>query len=139
MLSKFKGEALKGLTYEPLFPYFAHLKAQGAFKVCTDGYVTADSGVGIVHQAPAFGECVQAPGCAVLWVAALWVVVWMASCLLGCWLATSCHLCTAPCTIRPAYPSLPLLPLPPTSPPPSPCVCLCPQVRMITGSAWPTE
>ncbi|KAL4432409.1 hypothetical protein ABPG77_001708 [Micractinium sp. CCAP 211/92] len=56
VIAKFKGEELKGRTYEPLFPYFAHLKAQGAFKVVTDAYVTADSGVGIVHQAPAFGE-----------------------------------------------------------------------------------
>ncbi|KAI3433769.1 hypothetical protein D9Q98_003575 [Chlorella vulgaris] len=56
IISKFKGSALKGLTYQPLFPYFAALKQQGAFKVVLDSYVTADSGVGIVHQAPAFGE-----------------------------------------------------------------------------------
>lgn len=28
----------------------------GAFRVLCDGYVTADNGTGIVHQAPAFGE-----------------------------------------------------------------------------------
>ena len=56
VLSKFKGEALKGLSYEPLFPYFEHLREGGAFRVVADPYVTADSGVGIVHQAPAFGE-----------------------------------------------------------------------------------
>jgi isoleucyl-tRNA synthetase len=56
IISKFKGSALKGLTYQPLFPYFAALKQQGAFKVVLDSYVTADSGVGIVHQAPAFGK-----------------------------------------------------------------------------------
>lgn len=28
----------------------------GAFVVCTDTYVTDDSGTGIVHQAPAYGE-----------------------------------------------------------------------------------
>ena len=57
VLSKFKGEALKGLSYQPLFPYFEHLREGGAFRVVADAYVTADSGVGIVHQAPAFGEC----------------------------------------------------------------------------------
>lgn len=56
ILSKVKGEELVGKTYAPLFPYFAHLKENGAFKVCGDGYVTSDSGTGIVHQAPAFGE-----------------------------------------------------------------------------------
>ncbi|KAI7845602.1 hypothetical protein COHA_000889 [Chlorella ohadii] len=56
VIAKFKGSELKGRTYEPLFPYYAHLKEQGAFKVVTDAYVSADSGVGIVHQAPAFGE-----------------------------------------------------------------------------------
>ena len=34
----------------------ANLKASGAFKVVCDSYVTSDSGTGIVHQAPAFGE-----------------------------------------------------------------------------------
>lgn len=104
VIAKFKGADLKGRTYEPLFPYFAHMKGSGAFKVSrgwqswgcsggvqwsltaarraqqawrlldlipvlpapppvpprpcqvvTDAYVSADSGVGIVHQAPAFG------------------------------------------------------------------------------------
>lgn len=43
-----------GKRYAPLFPYFqdhAH-----AFRVVSDGYVTDDSGTGVVHQAPAFGE-----------------------------------------------------------------------------------
>ena len=31
-------------------------KQYGAFKVVCDTYVTSDSGTGIVHQAPAFGE-----------------------------------------------------------------------------------
>lgn len=31
-------------------------EAQGAFKVLCDGYVTSESGTGIVHQAPYFGE-----------------------------------------------------------------------------------
>lgn len=56
VLSKCLGRDLVGLRYEPLFPYFAHLKASGAFAVVSDGYVTDDSGTGVVHQAPAFGE-----------------------------------------------------------------------------------
>ncbi|OIQ19866.1 MAG: isoleucine--tRNA ligase [Bacteriovorax sp. MedPE-SWde] len=52
----FKGSELKNVSYEPLFPYFAELEAEGAFQVLTDDYVTTDNGTGIVHQAPAFGE-----------------------------------------------------------------------------------
>ncbi|MBQ4346120.1 MAG: class I tRNA ligase family protein, partial [Oscillospiraceae bacterium] len=51
-----KGAELVGMTYEPLFPYFAELKEKGAFRVVTADYVGADEGVGIVHTAPAFGE-----------------------------------------------------------------------------------
>ena len=32
------------------------MRAQGAFKVCLDTYVTEESGTGVVHQAPYFGE-----------------------------------------------------------------------------------
>ena len=99
ILAEVKGSELVGKTYQPLFPYFADMKAEGAFKVCGtsidpaieipgraatrtrsiicsfisfaqsfahsfarsfyapgDAYVTDDSGTGIVHQAPAFGE-----------------------------------------------------------------------------------
>lgn len=73
VLSKVKGKTLVGTTYQPLFPYFAHLKTKGAvpdgttangvhpeasraFRVISDGYVKDDSGTGVVHQAPAFGE-----------------------------------------------------------------------------------
>lgn len=45
-----------GAKYEPLFPYFAGHHPGDAFKVVSDGYVTDDSGTGVVHQAPAFGE-----------------------------------------------------------------------------------
>ena len=51
-----RGSDLVGKTYEPLFPYFEHERANGAFKVVADDYVTTDEGTGIVHQAPAFGE-----------------------------------------------------------------------------------
>ncbi len=51
-----KGSELKGITYEPIFPYFADLASEGAFRVLNDDYVTTDDGVGIVHIAPAYGE-----------------------------------------------------------------------------------
>ena len=75
VLGKVKGRMLVGTTYQPLFPYFAHLKTtsaaplpngtaangvhsapSGAFRVVSDAYVKDDSGTGVVHQAPAFGE-----------------------------------------------------------------------------------
>ena len=51
-----KGDALKGSEYEPLVPYFADKRAEGAFRVLNDDYVTTDDGVGLVHIAPAYGE-----------------------------------------------------------------------------------
>lgn len=53
---KRKGSDLKGKRYEPPFPYFLELRKGGAFVVLNDTYVTAESGTGIVHQAPYFGE-----------------------------------------------------------------------------------
>ena len=51
-----KGTDLVGMTYEPLFPYFASLKEKGAFQVVTADYVTVEDGCGIVHTASGFGE-----------------------------------------------------------------------------------
>ncbi len=56
VLNTLPGTALVGKRYVPLFPYFNHLDAEGAFRVVADDYVTTDSGTGVVHQAPAFGE-----------------------------------------------------------------------------------
>lgn len=56
VLETLPGSALVGKRYQPLFPYFQDLVSEGAFKVMADDYVTTDSGTGIVHQAPAFGE-----------------------------------------------------------------------------------
>ncbi len=56
VLKTVTGAELVGMNYEPIFPYFASLREQGAFRVVTADYVTADDGVGIVHTAPAFGE-----------------------------------------------------------------------------------
>lgn len=39
----------------PLFDYFSDY-SEVAFKVVGDNYVTDDSGTGVVHCAPAFGE-----------------------------------------------------------------------------------
>jgi isoleucyl-tRNA synthetase len=50
------GRDLEGKAYEPLFPYFEPLAAQGAFRVVLGDYVTTATGTGIVHTAPSFGE-----------------------------------------------------------------------------------
>ncbi|CAO1635993.1 unnamed protein product [Parajaminaea phylloscopi] len=51
-----KGSELKGWRYEPLYNYFVKQFGDRAFRVLNDTYVTSDSGTGIVHQAPAFGD-----------------------------------------------------------------------------------
>ncbi|MBE6451663.1 MAG: isoleucine--tRNA ligase [Alphaproteobacteria bacterium] len=51
-----KGADLIGLSYEPMFPYFAHLKQNGAFKVLSGEFVSTEDGTGIVHIAPGFGQ-----------------------------------------------------------------------------------
>ena len=56
LVAEFKGDKLKGVGYEPIFPYFADKRAEGAFRVLNDGYVTTDDGTGLVHIAPAYGE-----------------------------------------------------------------------------------
>ncbi|KAF2030661.1 hypothetical protein EK21DRAFT_111752 [Setomelanomma holmii] len=56
IVQKLKGKEMLGWKYEPLFDYLYDEFKDYGFKVLNDGYVTADSGVGIVHQAPAYGE-----------------------------------------------------------------------------------
>ncbi|ELT94742.1 hypothetical protein CAPTEDRAFT_226043 [Capitella teleta] len=56
ILDKFPGSKLEGKRYLPIFDYFLHMKERGAFRILTDTYVTAESGTGVVHQAPYFGE-----------------------------------------------------------------------------------
>ncbi|MGL1893311.1 MAG: isoleucine--tRNA ligase [Spirochaetaceae bacterium] len=51
-----KGSELVGTEYEPLLPYFEDSVEQGAFRIFQADYVTTDSGTGIVHIAPGFGE-----------------------------------------------------------------------------------
>lgn len=53
VLKKFPGRTLEGKQYCPLFPYF---KSHKAFRILVDEYVSDNTGTGVVHQAPAFGE-----------------------------------------------------------------------------------
>lgn len=53
VLEEVSGKDLVGLSYEPLFP--GH-DSENAHKVYAADYVTTESGTGIVHIAPAYGE-----------------------------------------------------------------------------------
>jgi isoleucyl-tRNA synthetase len=58
IVAEMKGKDLVGKKYEPPFDYFKnelHKHKTHAFKVYAAGYVTEESGTGIVHLAPAFG------------------------------------------------------------------------------------
>lgn len=60
-LERIKGESLVGRPYAPLFPFFSSYRehedgSRWAFRVLSAEYVTTESGTGIVHQAPGFGE-----------------------------------------------------------------------------------
>ena len=52
-LDYFSGEDLVGKEYEPLFDL---TNDQKAYKIVLGGFVTLDTGTGVVHIAPAFGE-----------------------------------------------------------------------------------
>ncbi|KOS22806.1 Isoleucine--tRNA ligase [Escovopsis weberi] len=56
IVGKVLGKDMLGWKYQPLFDYFYEEFKDVGFRVLNATYVTADSGVGIVHQAPAFGE-----------------------------------------------------------------------------------
>jgi isoleucyl-tRNA synthetase len=55
-----KGSELAGTAYEPLFPYYANdpglPNRENGWKVYAADFVTDDSGTGVVHIAPAFGQ-----------------------------------------------------------------------------------
>ncbi len=51
-----KGKDLEYRKYEPIFKYVEEKYRGKAWYVTCDGYVTLDSGTGVVHIAPAFGE-----------------------------------------------------------------------------------
>lgn len=56
ILFTIKGKELVGMDYAPLFDYFLDLKSRGCFKVLSGDFVQSDTGTGIVHCAPGFGE-----------------------------------------------------------------------------------
>lgn len=56
IVQKLKGKEMNGWKYEPLFDYFYEEFKNYGFKIVNATYVTKDSGTGIVHQAPAYGE-----------------------------------------------------------------------------------
>ncbi len=56
VLEKMKGKELLGRTYEQLLPFVGPEEGTRSFVVVEADFVTLDSGTGIVHMAPAFGE-----------------------------------------------------------------------------------
>ncbi|KAJ2784576.1 isoleucine--tRNA ligase [Coemansia javaensis] len=56
VLERIKAQDLVGLEYEPVFDFFVPQLKDTAWRVVADPYVDGDSGTGIVHNAPAFGE-----------------------------------------------------------------------------------
>ncbi|KAJ9317865.1 hypothetical protein DTO271D3_1963 [Paecilomyces variotii] len=56
IVDRIKGSDMAGWRYQPLFDYFYDEFKDYGFRVLLASYVTADDGVGIVHQSPAFGE-----------------------------------------------------------------------------------
>ena len=63
ILAEIKGSDLVGLSYEPLYPYFADTlpesekgKLEKAFKVYSADFVTETDGTGIVHTAVMYGQ-----------------------------------------------------------------------------------
>ncbi len=60
VLEEFKGSALVGKSYKPLFSYYASDSSlenrENGWKIYGADFVTTDEGTGVVHIAPAFGE-----------------------------------------------------------------------------------
>lgn len=61
VLRTVKGKDLEGRTYRPLLPFFAEYaqpdaSGQRAFRIVLSDHATDESGTGVVHMAPAFGE-----------------------------------------------------------------------------------
>ena len=56
IVDRIKGSDMEGWKYEPLFDYFYEEFKDHGFRVLNATYVTAEDGVGLVHQAPAFGD-----------------------------------------------------------------------------------
>lgn len=56
VIEEYDGIELRDIHYEPLFNYLYTSYKDTAFRVVTGDFVTADSGTGVVHCAPMFGE-----------------------------------------------------------------------------------
>ena len=56
VLEKIPGKDLVGKSYIPLFNYFINMKERKCFTTVGADFVTSDTGTGIVHCAPGFGE-----------------------------------------------------------------------------------
>ncbi|MBI5798835.1 MAG: class I tRNA ligase family protein [Candidatus Yonathbacteria bacterium] len=60
IISKMKGAMLVGKSYKPIFDYYAKDSSlknhENGWKIYGADFVTMDSGTGVVHIAPAFGE-----------------------------------------------------------------------------------
>lgn len=60
VIETFKGFALSGKSYEPLFDYYSSKKdlenKENGWKIYSADFVTIEEGTGVVHIAPAFGE-----------------------------------------------------------------------------------
>ncbi len=54
VLEEVNGMMLRDVAYEPLFPYFKD--TERAFRIVAADFVSTESGTGIVHIAPAYGE-----------------------------------------------------------------------------------
>ena len=56
IVDEFKGSTLIGLSYVPLFGYYKERGNEKDYRIVFADFATDDSGTGIVHQAPEFGE-----------------------------------------------------------------------------------
>ncbi len=56
IIDTFKGKALIGKRYQPMFDYFVKEAGSSSFSVIGEDSITEDAGTGIVHSSPAFGE-----------------------------------------------------------------------------------
>jgi len=60
VIEEFAGEKLIGRSYKPLFDYYASdkklLQRKNGWKIYSADFVTTETGTGVVHIAPAFGE-----------------------------------------------------------------------------------
>jgi isoleucyl-tRNA synthetase len=57
IIACFLGEKLLHKRYTPILPYFSHRKQEKAFRIIAEDTISSDEGTGLVHAAPAFGEC----------------------------------------------------------------------------------